>query len=262
MPDETRLPVVATIIEAYRIFFANLSIFARLFWFPAMVAFAAAVCARHYLPSIGTAGDESFDNLGTSLEVAALLFEIPAITAWYRLVILGSSDGNARIQYSVGIEEWRYLIRTALLIAIFLVAIGILFSLAWSVPQFEEALEEPFVEACLLAAVLSAGLFAVVPFLFLLPAASIGKSMTILDSMSATNGNRCRIFITFIFTLLPGITFIPLDYVFFGEIVEYGIVYPVEYLILESAICWFFYTISISVIALAYRKLVPAVAAT
>ena len=35
------LPVIATIVEAYRLFFANLTLYARLYWFPVLMQLGA-----------------------------------------------------------------------------------------------------------------------------------------------------------------------------------------------------------------------------
>lgn len=254
-----KLPVVATIIEGYRLFFANLGIFARLVWLPAIVEFSATVWARYYLPATETGGGENFPLLAVSLEVAALPVAVPAITAWYRLVILGNSS-EARIRYSIQVEEWRYLLRGTFLI---LIAVLIILGLAWvvwEVPLLDEAMQYPIVEEFVFVAILGCSVMGVVQWLFVLPAVAVGKTMTFSDSLSATKGNTLRLFLLVMVAILPSwIAFIPLDYAFFGRMVEDSIKYPIEYLILESTINWFFFTINISVVALAYKKLVPAI---
>ncbi len=91
--------------------------------------------------------------------------------------------------------------------------IGCLFGKMWIVKECEEVLEEPFVKACLIAAFTGVGVFAVVPFLFVQPAAAVGKSVTFMGSLRAIKGNKCRLFIVYMVTLLQEmITYIPLDY--------------------------------------------------
>jgi hypothetical protein len=93
-----KLPVIPTLIEAYRLFFANLDIFARLVWFPVVVQFAAAVFARNYLPALDAEDPGRFSLFGASVEAFSYVLAIPASTAWCRLVV---SAGMAARAYPI-----------------------------------------------------------------------------------------------------------------------------------------------------------------
>ena len=106
------LSIFPTLIKAYRLFFANLGVYARLIWFPAVAQFAAAVFSRNYVPRLEPESSEDLVLLGVTLEIFTWAPVIPAATAWSRLAIFGKNDGRARIAYSVRVAEWRYLWRS------------------------------------------------------------------------------------------------------------------------------------------------------
>jgi len=254
-----KLPVIAIIVDAYRLLFANFGIAARLNCFPVLLQFAAAIVARNYLPGLDPENPDRFSWLTTCLEAASYLFAIPAETAWYRLVILGKDDSHARIRYSVRLAEWRYLIRGVLLFIIVGAVFTCLATAAWAIPPLSQAMESLNIEELVLAALLGIAIFSVTHLLFVLPSAALGQRADFRDSLRTTRGNGWRLFLLIILAVGPSIIFLYImDYIFFESIGWHSGVYPIEYLVLEFILYFFFITIDVSAIALSFKTLVPA----
>lgn len=204
-----KLPVIATVVEAYRLFFANLAVYARLIWFPAIVLFTASVYARNYLP---TAYEESADALpiliGTLLEIVAwTVVTVPAMTAWSRLVVLGRDNADTRLSFSIRAAEWRYLYREILLllavvmlgIALFIAALlaGCALFPHCNMDELAE-MAAPFMNAFLVLVLLC---FARLTLVF--PAVAVGRVATFGDSWRLAKGNGFRLALLMLIVLLP-----------------------------------------------------------
>jgi hypothetical protein len=96
-----------------------------------------------------------------------------------------------------------------------------------------------------------------VRLLLVLPAVAIGRKESLVESFRLTRGNGWRLSLLVLLALWPTyICYEIIEYFFFVDNDVFERVEPIEYLILEAMISWFFFTIDISVMALAYKMLV------
>lgn len=253
-----KLPIAPTIVDAYRIFFANLGAFARLAWFPVIAQFAAAVFARNYVPGLAPETSEKLWLLGMSLEILVLFLGIPATTAWYRLVALGREDRCARIRYSVRATElqylWRYLVFLVVVLSVgfcIVLAASEICTATASCEEFESSvLAGPFLLMPFVVVALS-----FVRFMLVLPAAATGRRMRFGDSWRLTKGNGYRLGALLFLAGAPFYIFPEvLEIVYFGGFPEDELINPMSYLVLEAIVYWFFFTIDVSVLALVFKK--------
>ncbi|MPY75634.1 MAG: hypothetical protein GEU87_15395 [Alphaproteobacteria bacterium] len=257
-----KLLVIHTLIESYRLFFANLGAFARLVWFPLVAQFIAAMFSRNYVPGLDPESPAylSLSWFGAWLEAFAWILSIPAMTAWYRLVVLGREDRLARFTYSVGAAEWRFLCRAFIfgvaalaILAGISVAAWLAFFPSASWDEFEsQTFSDPVL--LILPGVVA---FSLARFLLVFPAVAIGQELGFCSAWRVTKGNGFRLSTMVVLAAFPSYAGSAiLDYAFFGGLMGPDTVYPLAYLILEATIYWFFFTIDASVLGIAYRELV------
>jgi hypothetical protein len=253
-----KLAVIQTNLDAYRIWFANFSIYLRLIWFPFLAQTALEVYTDIYVPGLDLE-DRNYDSMLTPVigaTIASLVVAIPAATAWHRLIIIGVNHRSSRIEYSLSSEEGRYLGRSILLL-LFVVLVVIVF-VFFGVFLSDVSSELPGWASSQLAVVvfLMLWLLLVVHFLLVLPAAAVGDRVTFGESLRATRGNGWRLYLIYLLASLPGlIAGYVWNHINFGQFAVRESEVTVVYLIGRNMFFYLTFTLNISVLSIAYKKI-------
>lgn len=197
------------IFHSWRLFLANLDVFLALMWRPFAVTALAAFGAVELVQYLGV-------SLVTLLyTLVAMVVVIPVITAWHRMILLGSDNPEARVTYQVGAAEWAYFRGAALL-----------YGLGYVVGLLVEELYGPLIGGPLLWAARegfdSTGLiaahgpaivhwtavaiivgFLVARFFLVLPAAAVGLPFSFSQSASVTRGLGLRLILAYLLASVP-----------------------------------------------------------
>lgn len=85
-----KLPVLATVWEAYAIWFANLGLWVKLMALPGLAVVAAILILRH----ASFSWDAEFEKIIVNLLMPFLIFAIsvPVMTGWHRLILRGEDQ--------------------------------------------------------------------------------------------------------------------------------------------------------------------------
>lgn len=259
------LPANRIIIGAYHALWDNLRLYLRLAWAPFVT------CGLFALVAVQAESPDNRALLSLIFSVIFFVLLVPVITAWHRLLLIGPGNKDSRLTYSFGKEEWLYIKAIIVLyVAYFLIAflIGFLFGplglvLANSLPStlYDQFQVTPKKFATITVG-LTVGFFAflcLVRFLLVLPAAAIGKTMTVVNSGHVTQGNTWRLLYAY------GVSWLPLLYIQYihtgtpddivaGE--NTGLFQSDEIDVIVAIIPDFlFYTISVAVLSLSYKAL-------
>lgn len=252
--DNAKLPVLATVFLAYELFFSNIKVFVKLVWIPFVVFLAADVFTLSFVISLPeeSAGRVSFP--GYWVDMICWLSTIPAITAWHRLVVFGADDPNARIRYSIEKPEFRYMgVCIVLYVAYVLAGTAINMVLALLAPL--TGIIDSFMLTSLLVYIgFALALVVVARGLLALPAAAIGQSKTLRNSVRHSRGNGLRIALVYALAIAPSLFFS----VFLGWILpdEESLPYAIALIFFWLFVGFFFFTMTISVLSIAYKLLV------
>lgn len=239
---------------AYHLLIANLGTYFRLAWIPLTIC-GAAYMGAIYLGRLDEA-PEILAFIGSLIVLAGYLSTIPAITAWHRFLILGPGDPDARIRYSVGRTERAYvwkaiLVYIAFNFVYFIAAVGV-----------GMAISTVFYVASGLTGSVASGVGGIVGFLLttgfllVLPSAAIGRELSLSESLQAVRGNILRLFAIYLLACAPEFILMELlDIIFPDDLAERPIGYTIAYLISDLIVTFTFFTITISVLSIAYIKL-------
>lgn len=251
------------ILRSWRLFLINLDVFLALMWRPFAATALAAFGAVELVPVIGV----DIATLGYTL--VALVVVVPVITAWHRMILLGSDNPEARVNYRVGGAEWAYLKGAALLYGLGYV-IGLVVEqiygpllggpLLWAA---REGLDVGDVIARYgqagvhwIAVALIVG-FLVARFFLVLPAAAIGMPFSFSQSAAATRGQGVRLVLAYLLASLPAFI---LAFLFDSPqtVLSGASNTDVQFLDLVLAILprILLYTIAVGILSLAFEQLV------
>lgn len=266
-PDgEADLPHISPlqlVLRSWRLFLINLDVFLALMWRPFAATALAAYGAVWAAPHVGV------DLANLAYTLVAMIVVVPVITAWHRMVLLGSSNPEARVTYRIGAAEWAYLRGAALLYGLGYV-IGLLVEqlygpllggpLLWLAREGLDAgglIARHGQDAIhWLAIALIVG-FLVARFFLVLPAAAIGLPFSFSQSASVTHGQGIRLVLAYLLASLPafGLAFIfdSPQTVLSGDAST-----DVQFLDLVLAILprILLYTIAVGILSLAFEQLV------
>lgn|GEM_PF-2708453 len=251
------------IVKSWRLFLINLDVFLALMWRPFAATALAAFGAVELVPVIGV----DIATLGYTL--VALIVVVPVITAWHRMILLGSDNPEARVTYRIGSAEWAYLKGAALL-----------YGLGYVIGLLVEQIYGPLIGGPLLwvaregldvgdviarygqagvhwiAVVLIVG-FLVARFFLVLPAAAIGMPFSFSQSAAATRGQGVRLVLAYLLASLPAFI---LAFLFDSPqtVLSGASNTDVQFLDLVLAILprILLYTIAVGILSLAFEQLV------
>lgn len=251
------------ILKSWRLFLINLDVFLALMWRPFAATALAAFGAVELVPFVGV----DIATLGYTL--VALIVVVPVITAWHRMILLGSDNPEARVTYRIGNAEWAYFKGAALLYGLGYV-IGLLVEqiygpliggpLLWAA---REGLDVGDVIARYgqagvhwIAVALIVG-FLVARFFLVLPAAAIGMPFGFSQSATATRGQGIRLVLAYLLASLPAFI---LAFLFDSPqtVLSGASNTDVQFLDLVLAILprILLYTIAVGILSLAFEQLV------
>lgn len=240
-----------------------LDVFIMLLWRPFALSGLVAVASVHLTPVIGV------KYAAMLFTVATMLFVLPVITAWHRMIMVGADNPRAKVFYRLGRAEWSYF-RAAIL----LYGLGYVLSLVvrelygplfggpiwWLVDNGLDPFDILLVHGKRLVTVLAiTSVLGVIiaRFFMVLPAAAVGKKLSVSDSADATRGNGFRLVLAYVLATLPSAMLLLL---FWSpmEILGADLDSEVKYLALLLAIVphILLYTVSVGVLSLAYGKLI------
>jgi hypothetical protein len=252
---QMKLPVIPTVMVAYHLLITNLGTYLRLAWIPLCICGAMHMGAI-YLGRLDEAPDRIFAFIGSFMILAGYVSTVPAITAWHRFLILGAGDPDARIRYSVGRTERAYAWKAILVYIAFSFAyLIIVIGLAMALPSVLYAV--PRVTGAMVSAVgWIVGFLLTTGFLLVLPSAAIGRELSLSDSLQAVRGNIPRLCAIYLLAYAPEFILMELlDIIFPIDLSDKPIGYAVAYLIADLIVTFTFFTITISVLSIAYIKL-------
>ena len=100
-----KLPVLATVWEAYAIWFANLGLWVKFMALPGLAVVAAILILRH----ASFSWDVEFEKIIVNLLMPFLIFAIsvPVMTGWHRLILRGEDQSVDK--YRVGRRKFWYI---------------------------------------------------------------------------------------------------------------------------------------------------------
>ena len=250
-------------LQSWRLFLINIDVFLALMWRPFAVTALAAFGAVEIVPHVGV-------GLATlAYTLVALIVVIPVITAWHRMILLGSDNPEARVTYRIGAAEWAYFRGATLL-----------YGLGYVIGLLVEQLYGPLIGGPLLWAARTGGDvgdliaaygpgavhwvavalivgFLVARFFLVLPAAAIGMPFGFSQSASATRGQGPRLIMAYLLASLPAFAL-----AFFFDTPQAVLAgsgsTDAQFLDLVLAILprILLYTIAVGILSLAFEKLV------
>lgn len=251
------------ILKSWRLFLINLDVFLALMWRPFAATALAAFGAVELVPLVGV----DIATLGYTL--VALVVVVPVITAWHRMILLGSDNPEARVTYRIGSAEWTYFKGAALLYGLGYV-IGLLVEqiygpllggpLLWAAREgldFGDIIAR-YGQAGVhwIAVALIVG-FLVARFFLVLPAAAIGMPFSFSQSATATRGQGIRLVLAYLLASLPAFI---LAFLFDSPqtVLSGASNTDVQFLDLVLAILprILLYTIAVGILSLAFEQLV------
>ena len=207
-----RLPVLATVADAWRELRHDWRTFARL-----SVAPFAIQLIGHALLVIGAGGGVEKASRGWGMarllaySIVLWLALVPAITAWHRHVILGPDARPARPEYQFGAGERTYIGNSVLfLVMLMLLAIplaiptGLLTAVLGAASDDLADLERfrPLLAAMvwITSAIM---LLICAPWFLIFPAAAVGRSLRLRDARAMARGNHLRLLVVLGLAYLP-----------------------------------------------------------
>jgi hypothetical protein len=254
-----KLPVLSVVLVAYQILFANLGAFFRLVLIPFLVCSLGEILTLFLGAQLDEGADVIFSIIAYGIQLVGWLSTIPSITAWHRLVILGADNPTGRIRYAIGVTERAYLWKAVLLYiamnaAYVIAAMGIAMTVGavlWKggiLVAFDQVL--PTVAWLV-------GLLATTAFLLVLPGAAIGQNLSLRSSVSAVRGNVLRLFAIYLIAAAPEYLLLQILWaVYPSDAVEPSMGFAVGYIFVDTFVVFCFFTITISVLSVAYKLLV------
>lgn len=207
-----KLPVWATVREAYAIWFANLGLWLKLSIVPVVILIVLKAIAPSVLPDANNIDSGSLgvsDAFFVVFAVIIYLSEIPLATAWHRFIL--THEDRASHRYLIGGREWRYFLK-ALLITIIVLLVSFVLGIVVGVVMIPfmmggaATLNVPLI--ILVTGLAMIGFYALLGYflghLFLmLPGAAVGRRISTRDTRAAVRGNEWRLVGIYIVALLP-----------------------------------------------------------
>ncbi|MDF1736132.1 MAG: hypothetical protein P1U37_12655 [Minwuia sp.] len=251
------------ILKSWRLFLINLDVFLALMWRPFAATALAAFAAVELVPFVGV----GLATLGYTL--VALIVVVPVITAWHRMILLGSDNPEARATYRIGSAEWSYFKGAAALYGLGYV-IGLLVEqiygpliggpLLWAAREGLDVggIIASYGQAAVhwTAVALIVGIL-VARFFLVLPAAAIGMPFGFSQSATATRGQGARLVLAYLLASLPAFV---LAFLFDSPqtVLSGNSNSDVQFLDLVLAILprILLYTIAVGILSLAFEQLV------
>lgn len=249
-----KLPVFATVILAYELFFSNIALFLKLVWVPFIVFLAADVFSLSYVASLPEESTEKASFSGYWINTICWLSTVPAITAWHRLVVFGADDPNARVRYSIGKPELRYMGVCIVLYFAYAVTAGLINVVLAFLGTFIGGIESSTVFWFQVSFGFALALVIVARALLALPAVAIGQSISFKNAINHSKGNGLRIALVYAMAFAPNLLFL----VFLGWVLpdEESLPHTIVLIFLWHFVAFFFFTMTISVLSIAYKFLV------
>lgn len=207
-PQPTRLPVWATVKEAYAVWFANPGLWLKLAIVPVVCLIGLSVLGQtnfELRPGANTQGGVLPTPGVFFLGVAIYLSQVPFVTAWHRIILMPQVAAAHR--YRIGNREGRYLLHVFIVvmaIIIFLTLASYLTGLILSAfvgtggGGFDRVASLlGFAAMCLVLGYFLVGVF------LILPAAAVGREIQIGQAVRASSGNQWRLLGIYAVALLP-----------------------------------------------------------
>ncbi len=189
----TKVDILEISVESYRTLLENFPVYFRLVRWP-FLFLAGVACLLTALDHAGLTLAAAWVFL--AIDVMVML---PVVTAWHRLVLLGFGNPTVRSDYSFGWEEWLYIKCTLVLLAIYAAGgFAYYFAVDWALRVVPSAIMGLLVLPVWLGLM---GLFA--RLCLTLPAAAIGRTLSMADGFTATVGNTWRIALLYLLISLP-----------------------------------------------------------
>jgi hypothetical protein len=259
--NDYRLPVLQLSVKAYLTLFENISIYLRLIWFPGLVT------SGSLLLLYSTAGNFSMSwrvlaAIGVVGFLMSILLFLSVITKWHRLIILGPGEKNSHIGGFFGLREWGYLWRSSAIwiMAVVIMAVVASFIIFPVIRVFEPGVRSFSDLAPLnptMWVMLQLGVLPVSGLLLLLPAVAVGKPISFKAARTLCAGNWLRLWAIYLIAGAPEAILSHILY--WAELAVPKATIAGELNVFAFAnflIIFVFFTITISVLSLAYKELV------
>lgn len=257
--NDFQLPVLQTVVQSYRLVLDNFAVYVRLIWFPFLFYCFDGIFSNK--AEAWFSGDVDGEPLALGVSFLALILMVPSITAWHRLVILGTDNQISRIRYSFRVQEWGYFWRASLLfsfVSVFIVLVFLSFGFFVDDELFQslESDQVGIVDSIIEVMILAIGIFLCAGFLLIFPAVAVGKPISFSAAIKLCKGNWWRIWAIYLMAILPEIL---LEQIFYSaEIAGLGCDLGglINVFNLAARVSGFiFFMISVGAISLSYKAL-------
>jgi hypothetical protein len=202
--DRTKLPIVATVREAYTILFANFGLWIKLSIVPGLVLLGVTVFYEHIAGDDPTGISAVPSTIVWAAMFAVYLSEVPLATAWHRLILSHHKDAPHR--YSIGVREFRYVLKVVAIMFVGLMMVvvaGFIMSILGSLFGQGDDVIGSLISVAIVIAAIAVLINFIARMFLLLPAASIGRDMSISDTSAAVEGNSWRFIGIYTLTVAP-----------------------------------------------------------
>lgn len=254
---QVKLPVRATVYEAYVIWFRNLGTWLKLMALPSLAIVAAFLALRN----VSISSDPEVEQIVVNLLLYILTFAIgvPAITAWHRL-ILRPKDGTAG-RYRISRYEFRYValhlrfwLAVTVLNGVFLALVFNLFPVV--LPELGNMSSARSVLVPLVFLIII-GFSATFGLVF--PAAAVGRDLSFRQSAQITWGNRWRLILISTAASVPVALFV---YLLTSAISGIGHDLPaIVFELVDELMNFLYLPTTVGFLSIAFRELVEKVEA-
>lgn len=195
-PGDMKLPVLATVADAWRELIPDWPPFLRLAAAPFVISVVGDIVLN--LPLVG---DHSQGGgiarmpviRGMIYLVVLWLLLAPVFTAWHRHIILGPQLRDPRPSYRFAAAEWRYAAK-AILLAVLLALIGIAMLMGLGVGATVLGVHGSTFGPAALWLPLALAFLVGTPWLLILPAAALDRPLRLREAATLTRGNRLALF--------------------------------------------------------------------
>lgn len=201
---KNELPVIATVKEAYALFFGEFIALLRAAWAPVILMLVLSAFASQLIAATNSSGH----ILGALLLVLASLVSILAVVRWHRFVILGETERDRPI-FAIRREErasiLAYVVVSLLFVATFL---PLLATIAASSMDRSSAGDSSFSITAIAFVVIGIAVsiaifFFAIRLSLILPHAAVTGHVGLRAIYSATRGNIWRMLCIYLLTMLP-----------------------------------------------------------
>ena len=204
-----KLPVFATVADAWRELIHDWRIFVRLSAIPVAIQVVGTALLALGAPEPGpdAVGIDPGAVLRALLySIALWLLLVPAITAWHRHVLLGPGERPAHPGYHLGLPEWRY-VKKSILVAVagtlIAIAIGTPLMILAAVVGGGMAGERDVIGAPVAIAIPVLVFLVLIDWALVFPAAALDRSLALGEARRLGRGNRLRLAAVLVLAYLP-----------------------------------------------------------